>query len=551
MSWLTNKISNVARKVGGFSSGMFGGLGSYFFRLPVAGVAVNEQTAMTYSAVYRCIKAITDPIMLMPFRVHKVSDGKRKIQSKHPVDWVLHRQANPEMSASTLKETLTAHALGWGNGYAEIERSRAGDVIGLWLITPDRVTPKRDNAGRFYYEVLNGDGTTVDIYPEDMFHLKGLGFDGMVGYSIVKLAQEAISMGLATEQFGAAFFGNGAVLGTVITAPQGVELKESAVKNLKKTFDKRHKGSRKSHGTEVLDQGMEAKMLGVPPEQAQFLETRKFQLAEIARWFGVPLHKLMSDTGVTFKNVEQLDIIFVKDVLMPWAKRWEEEVDIKLIGRDQPDLHSKMNSKGLIRGDITTRKEWYKTMFGIGAYSVNDILRHEDEDPIGPEGDIRMVPLNMATLDEAYRNGTTGRGKNTKQNSKAQLVATGAPIFVDAVTRMTRKESKVITNIASKSEDVETFTAKVTEFYQGHCAQLFEAIEPAIKAIASLCGQPVETFAEAMRGEVLNYCEASASGAVVAFETGTTDRFTNKLEQEANETAFAFLEKQLTNKRPS
>ena len=289
-------------------------------------------------------------------------------------------------------------------------------------------------------------------------------------------------------------------------------------------------------------------MLGVPPEQAQFLETRKFQLAEVARWFGVPLHKLMSDTGVTFKNVEQLDIIFVKDVLMPWAKRWEEEVDIKLIGRDQPGLHSKMNSKGLIRGDLTTRKEWYKTMWGIGAYSINDILRHEDEDPIGPEGDIRMVPLNMATLDEAYRNGTTGRGKNTKQNGKAQLLATGAPIFVDAVTRLTHKEAKVINNIASKSEDTETFSTKVTEFYQLHCAQLFEAIEPAIKAIASLTGQPVETFTDAMRGEVVNYCEASANGALTAFESGTTESFINKLELDAHETAFAFLEKQLSNK---
>jgi HK97 family phage portal protein len=546
MSWLTNPIKSMARRISGAAPDA-GASGSWFFRLPIAGVNVNERTALNYSAVFRCVKAITDPMLLMPFHVMQRQEGKRIIQADHPVDWVLHRQANPEMSASTCREVLQGHACTWGNGYAEIERNRSGKVIALWPLRPDRTEPKRADTGRLYYEHRQPNGTVIKLPPEDVFHLKGFGFDGLTGYSQIGLSRESISLGMATEQFGAAFFGNGAVLGTVITAPVGIELKESAVKNLKNTFNKQHQGASKAHRTEVLDQGMKAEMIGVPPEQAQFLETRKFQLAEVARWFGVPLHKLMSDTGMTFKNVEQLDIIFVTDTLMPWNKRWEDEANIKLLGRDEPGLYTKINVKGLLRGDIDTRKAWYKDMFGIGVYSINEIRDFEDEDPIGPEGDIRMVPLNMATLAEAYANGTTG--KVITGLPASQQLAAGAPVYIDAVTRLARKESRAVAAMARKATDLEAFEGKASAFYMEHSAQLFEAVEPAMRAIAALSGQPVEIFESTIRAEVGDYCELSFASAVTAYGSETIERFAQALEFEARDRAIAFLEKQLINTR--
>ena len=349
-------------------------------RPPVAGVAVDEAKALTYSAVWGCVRIIAETIGMLPWRVlESVEEGKRPAPD-HNLDYVLSRKPNGEMVPFSFKETIVAHAVLWGNGYAEIERTRGGDIAALWPITPDRVTPDRDNSGRLIYRVSQADGGAIDIKPANMFHLKGLGFDGTVGYSVVQMAKEAISLGLATQEYGASFFGNGAIPGGVIEqkAEGGKALGPDGIKNLLKTWNKKNRGSDKAHKTEFLDAGLEYKTIGVKPEEAQFLESMKFQVNDICRWFRVPPHKLADLTRSTFNNIESQNIDFVVDTIMPWAIRLEQEANFKLFRRSESKFFTKLNLMSLLRGDSKSRGEFYKTMLDHGIYDIDEVRAFED-----------------------------------------------------------------------------------------------------------------------------------------------------------------------------
>jgi HK97 family phage portal protein len=363
---------------------------------PIAGIPVDEQTALRYGAVFCCVRVIAEAVAVMPWHIMAKTPSGRERLDTHPADWLLHVAPSEEMSAYTWRETMTSWALTHGNGYSEIERDGSLRPIALWPIEPDRVNPVRDARGRLLYEVNNGPTGQTVLQPRDVFHLKGPGWNGLKGYSPIDLARESIGLGLATERFGAAFFGNGATPGGVIEAPETFELSPDAKRIMLEEFDKVHKGANNAHKTAYLDGGMKYKALTVPPETAQFLETRQFQVLEICRWFKVPPHKLYELGRATYNNVEQQQIEFLTETLIPWLTRLEQEADAKLLGPYQRGrMYSKIKPEALLRGDLKSRYDAYAVGKQWGWLSTNDIRALEDMDPIPEGGDIYLIPMNM------------------------------------------------------------------------------------------------------------------------------------------------------------
>lgn len=364
-----------------------------------AGMHVDHDRALTYSALFAAVRVIAETVAILPWSVHRRTGGShREIATAHPTHYVLHRAPNPEMTPFSFKETMLAWALTWGNGYAEIERDRVGRVVALWPIPPDTCEPRRDREGRLYYRIYNQRGGAVELDPSDVFHLHGLGYDGLQGYSVVSLMAKSIGLGLATEEYGSSFYANGATPNTALKHPG--KLSEDAYEHLKESLSE-HTGPGKAFKTMILEEGMSWASLGMPHHDAQFLETRKFQVTDIARWLRVPPHMIGDLERATFSNIEHQSQSFVSNAILPWTVRLEEEADRKLFGQNpRGTLYSKINVNALLRGDTTARGDFYIKMLEHGVYSVNDVRELEDQDPIGPDGDKRLVQLNMTTLEK-------------------------------------------------------------------------------------------------------------------------------------------------------
>lgn len=363
------------------------------------GVAVTEQTALNYSAVWAAVSLISSQVASLPLILYKrLPNGGKDRMARHPLHWLLHDEPNSEMTSFVFRETLTAHVLSWGNGYAEIERDGAGRPIGLWPLTPDRVTPVRDKrtlALKYHVTDPNG-GQAALLDPQDMLHIPGLGFDGTVGYDVISKARESIGVGMATERFGGAFFGNGATFGGVLEHPG--KLSPAAQKLLTDQIEAKHGGLSKAHRFIILQEAMKYTQLGVPPEAAQFLESRKFQVIEVCRWFNIPPHKLRDLERATFSNIEQQAIEFVTDTLRPWLIKWEQEIQRKLIPRlEQGIQFAEHLVDGLLRGDIASRYAAYAVGRQWGWLSPDDVRERENMNPLpDKQGEMYLVPTNMA-----------------------------------------------------------------------------------------------------------------------------------------------------------
>lgn len=361
-----------------------------------AGVHVDEDRALTHAAVWASVRIISETIASLPWRAHRRVERGNELMDGSDLDYILHVQANPEQSAFSFRETSLAHALLWGNGYGEIERNNRGEPWNIWTMPPDKCHPDRTADGRIWY-IVNGQPT---IQAENMFHLKGLGFDGMVGYPVVVHAARTIGLGLALDTMASSTFANGGSPGVIIQQKEGRNLTPDGVANLLKSFEDRFKGPANSGKAMYLDGGMEAKILEQPLAALQFLESRKFQISEIARWFRVPPHKLADLDRATFSNVEQQALEFVTDTLVPWITRLETEAQIKLIGRNNRmgRVYTKINVAGLLRGDIKSRYDAYGVGRDKGWLSANDIRAMEDMNPVAG-GDEYLVQSQMVPQD--------------------------------------------------------------------------------------------------------------------------------------------------------
>jgi len=402
---------SAARTTTPEGTGTIGGFLQNMFARPAAGIPVDRDVALTYGAVWAAVSKISEHIAMMPHRVYQGDASNRSVDNKHPVDHLLHRQANPETNSFDWCQSMFAHALLQGNGLSEIEWTNGGEPGAFWQIDWDRVNPDRDSRGRLVYEIANGGAANSHLYPKDVIHLKGFSLDGVTGLSIVSFAKQAISLGLAMEQYGAAFFGNGALPGGVIEwgdtaiTPEGWGA--DAAKNMKKTWNKNHRGPAKNSGIEILEPGQKFKTISISPEDSQFLQSRKFGVTEIARWFGIPPHKMADLDRATNSNIEMQNTEYVIDCLMPWAVRFEKEINAKLL---RGDNYSKVSFNSLLRGDLKTRQEFYKAMLDRGIYNINEVRALEDLNPV-TGGDLRLVQMNMVSLEQAAKNGNTVQQK--------------------------------------------------------------------------------------------------------------------------------------------
>lgn len=411
-----------------------------YFGLPAttAGVWVDERIALQVGTFFACVRNIADDTSKCSVVIgERLPTGERRIVRDDPLHHVLNVEFNPEMSAKVGRETIMAHAASWGNGYGEIQWRVDGGVGAIWPLTPDKMVVRRGANGLQYIY----DGKPIDA--ANVIHIPGLGWDGRVGYSPARLARESLGSVIATERFGAAFFGNGARMSGSLNHPG--KLSPSAFKNLKESFDERHAGPYNAGRPIILEEGMKWEQLSVPPEDAQFLLTRQFQVPEICRWFRMPPHKVADLAKATFSNIEHQSIEYVTDCLLGWMIRAEQEYQRKCC-RGRPNMFVKHNVNTLLRGDAKTRFESYAIGRQWGWLTVNNILRLEDMDPIGPEGDVYLSPLNMLAADAVK----PAEPKPPADDAAERIVE----VFAEQAIAQCKAFQKVESDKASRSTDI-------------------------------------------------------------------------------------------------
>ena len=377
----------------------------FFLGGSTSGKTVTERSAMQMTAVYSCVRILAEAIAGLPLHLYTYKeDGGKEKAIGHPLYLLLHDEPNPEMSSFGFRETLMTHLLLWGNAYAQIIRNGKGEVVALYPLMPNRMTVDRDSSGQLFYsyQMNNSDAPTmktgtVILKPSDVLHIPGLGFDGLVGYSPIAMAKNAIGLAIATEEYGAKFFANGATPGGLLEYPGTVKDPD----RVRESWNKGFSGSQNAGKVAILEEGMKYTPISIAPEQAQFLETRKFQINEIARIFRVPPHMVGDLEKSSFSNIEQQSLEFVKYTLDPWVVRWEQSLSRALFTPEEKKKYFfKFNVEGLLRGDYQSRMNGYATARQNGWMSANDIRELENLDRIPAEegGDLYLINGNMLPL---------------------------------------------------------------------------------------------------------------------------------------------------------
>lgn len=484
-----------------------------------SGMPIDENLALTLSAFWNGVSIIAGAVGFLPWRVYETIKGGRAIRDTHPIDLLLHKRPNPNMSADVFRETLQEHALVWGNGYAEIEFNNAGVPMGLWLLLPNLVTPKvktNSNGEKVVVYEVQTNGKTETLPSEKVFHVKGLGFDGIKGYSVIGFARESLGMARAVERYGSTFFRNDATPSYALQHPG--ELGDEAHKHLKKSIEDQHKGVNKSHQFMILEEGMKLQQLGMPAKDAQFISSRKFSVLEVARWLNIPPHMLKDLDKGTFNNVEMMGIEFVTYTLMRWLKRWEGEANYKLFGVDgRRKFFTEFITAALLRGDTKARFDAYRVAISSGWMSRDEARRLENLNSVEALQPF-LQPLNMTTVGssapEPRANRTEDPGDQTvtirvetEGNGGSEKFRT---LFESTFRRVVTKEVNSLKRIVKKTD---TRDEKILEFYTKLVDHIKEVIEPVMRVFGA-SPQAIEREAE-------HYVEDSRSQLMSAIESGT------------------------------
>lgn len=368
-----------------------------FFGSSGSGKSVSAMSAMQMSAVYACVRVIAETVASLPLNVYEVTDKGSKKAFDHPLYRLLHDEPNHEMTSFIWRESLLTHLLLWGNHYSQIVRSGRNGILGLYPLLPDQMTVDRASNGQLTYEYTTSDGNTVWLRPEEVLHIPGLGFDGIMGYSPVAMEKNAVGLALSAEEYGSKFFANGARPSGVLTHPHTVK----DPKKLRESWNAAYGGSGNSGRTAVLEEGMEYKSISMPNNEAQYLETRKFQVEEICRIYRVPPHMIGDLSHATFSNIEHQSISFAVHTIRPWLVRIEQAIQRALIPEaEKGRFYVQFNMDGLMRGDYKSRMEGYAIGRQNGWLSANDIHELENMNPIPEEegGNLYLVNGNMRPL---------------------------------------------------------------------------------------------------------------------------------------------------------
>lgn len=464
-----------------------------------AGVRVDAETAYEYSAFWAGVRVISEDVATLPLITYQRLDRGKRRAAEHPLYPVLHDAANPMMTAAQFRQTLQGHALTWGNGYAQIVRDNGGRMRELWPLRPDRTTPEihRRGAGALevWYRYTDGtNGIYELIAPENVLHIAGLGFDGICGYSVIHYARNSLALGLATERYGASFFGNGSRPGGVLSHP-GV-LSPEAKKRIATDWDNSHRGLDRAQRVTVLEEGVSWQQIGIPPEDAQFLQTRQLQVTEMARWLRLPPHKIADLERATFSNIEHLQLDYVSSALRIWLVTWEQTIALRLLTEtERSTYYAEHLVDALLRGDTMSRYQAYAIGRQWGWFSANDVREKENENPV-EGGDTYLVPLNMVPADQLALDpppppaagdqdddgdgeelGAAAAAAHRRRSvaARRRLARSFLPLFVDADRRLATMERAEVGSLVRRylqqrgpaGRSTSAFLAAVEDLYQG------------------------------------------------------------------------------------
>lgn len=467
----------------------FGGIDSK------AGVTVDEETALKYSAVYGCVRIISETIASLPLNVYtRLERGKEK-NTNHNLYRILHTQPNEEMSSFLWREMMLAQILLWGNHYSQIIRDGYNRVLELWALLPERMkVERRQSDKKRIYRYQPASGSQIIFEENDILHIPGLSFDGLVGKSPLSWYREQIGLGLAMEEYSSRFFSEGMHAGGVFTTPN--KLKQTTYDRLKEELKKKYTGLKKAHGTIIFEEGLKFDKMSINPNDAQLLESKKFQLEEIARIFRVPLHLLQNLDRGTFNNIEHQSISFVVHTIRPWLVRTEQSMNIKLFAEYEQDKNfAEFVVDALLRGDTTARFEAYTKGIQNAVYSPNDVLEMENRNPY-EGGDKHFIQLNMQPVEQIgeFMRGRAieikgdeirmlpketentleiEREKRAIRSAKARsrLAKSYKGLFENVITRLVKREKVDILNIAKKTlgeRDAQIFNSEIDDYYKKH-----------------------------------------------------------------------------------
>lgn len=467
-----------------------------FGRLAHSGVKVSNTNALTCTAYYAGVSLIAQTLAQVPLPLYRRLERGKERAYDHQLYSLLHDEPNPYMCAFTFKETLQGHVLTWGNAFAEIEWEPNMDVPrALWPLRPNAMQVGL-NKGELRYIYTLPSGETVTLPANRILHIPGFGFDGLIGYDPITLVREAIGLSKATEEFGARFFSGGTTMSGVITHPN--KLSQQATENMRKSWEEMHQGLSNQHRVAILEEGVDFKQIGVPPENAQFLETRKFQTSEIARFLHIPPHMIGDLEKATYSNIEHQGIEFTVYTMGPWFARWEQTVNRKLLSlADRQEYFAEFLVAGLLRGDMKSRYDSYAIGRQWGWLSANDIREKENENPV-KGGDDYYMPLNMMPMgSEPVAQG----GSKSLVEQKSQRVGLARfraaeayrPLFIAAGQKIVDQEvDQIRKNIADHLPPQKGISKKaradwfqwLDEFYKAFESEIRKAITPAIHSLA-------------------------------------------------------------------
>jgi len=505
-----------------------------------SGERVNGSTAMTVPAYLAAIRNISEDLAKEPWVQYRI-EGEKRIRILDTPAAKLLRRPNPWMTAMSFREALVGNALSWGGGYAEIQRTRRGKPLWLHPIHPSRVTPKRRADGSVYYEVRIDDlrgiaSETVTLDYREMLHVKGFSGDGLVGYSMIRFAAEALGIALAAQRTAAAFYGNGARPAGVLKHPGN--LSTPAAERLRQEFQRVYGGSKNVGKAMLLEEGMEWLTISMPMEEAQFLETRRFQVEEFCRICRIPPHKLQHLEKATFSNIEHLSIEYVRDTLSPWAERVEQEWENKLVPEaDYDGTEIGVDFRNTLRGDSKTQSEVARNNVASGIWSPNEGRQEQGMNPVDdPAADEHYIQMNMTTLaiaakepeppapppateppkpDESDAPDDADESDDAKpdESTSASLYRVrNRKVFLLTTQRLCRMEADRAAKAGAKSNEA------LRSFYARHRTHLTEAFAPLVEAAAETLGYCAEDRISALTASMKLYCENRAEGR--AGETG-------------------------------
>lgn len=377
----------------------------FYFGSSLSGKNVSPRSAVQVSAVYACVRVIAETVASLPLHLYMRTDEGSVRALDHPLYRLLHDEPNGEMTSFIFRETLATHLLLWGNSYSQIIRNGRGEIHALYPLLAENMEVDRDNSGKLFY-IYHKEGTSYVLGPRDVLHIPGLGFDGVVGYSPIALEKNAIGLGIAAEEYGSRFFANNATPSGVLTHPNTVKDPKALSASWKSAY-----GGAGSGRTAILEEGMKFERISMPNNEAQFLETRKFQVSEICRIFRVPPHLIGDLEHATFSNIEHQSISFAQHTIRPWLVRIEQALNRALLSEsEKAGLYAEFNMSGLLRGDYKSRMEGYALGRQNGWLSTNDIRELESMNriPASEGGDLYLVNGNMMPItgaDSAKKDG--------------------------------------------------------------------------------------------------------------------------------------------------